>query len=324
MAIGRHYCCQASLFGLLLSGCSLNSPLVTTAPEQEADGVSIELTATPFYPQTTDQCGPAALATVLNAAGIKVDLASVSSRVYIPDREGSLQLEMLAAIRSYGGLPYPVGPDPVAILKELEAGHPVLVFQNLGTNLFPTWHYAVVVGYLPNENAFVLRSAARRRHLLPTAKFVRTWRRTDSWAVVVLPPGELPADPDPSKFLRASADLESVGQFEASATAFAAATQRWPDNPLAWFGLGNANYQLGHLHIAEQAFSEALRIDGQNIVALNNLALVQADLGRIGESLKTIDSALALASVDEAVFDVIEQTRSDIKARETGTSRAEL
>ena len=90
------------------------------------------LVETPFHTRVSDQCGPSALATVLQASGITVAPEALKSRVYIPDREGSLPIEMLAATRGYKRIPYLINPDITALLGELQAGRPVLVLQNLG------------------------------------------------------------------------------------------------------------------------------------------------------------------------------------------------
>ncbi len=139
----------------LISGCASNIGNMLAELEQH-DG-SVELIDVPFHPQVTDQCGPAALATILNSADIPVSPEELRSRVYIPDRKGSLQLELLAATRHYGRIPYVIDPDLNAVLSELQSGRPVLILQNLGPKLMPIWHYAVVVGYLPNAQADAVR-----------------------------------------------------------------------------------------------------------------------------------------------------------------------
>ncbi len=298
----------------LASGCGVSSSIVKADLLEKSGGVVIELTDTAFFPQTTDQCGPAALATVLAAAGVHVTPADLAPSVYIPGRNGSLQLELLAATRSYGRLPYLVQPDVVSLLGEIQAGRPVIVFQNLGFSISPIWHYAVVVGYLPDENQFVLRSGDNRRHLIATSKFLRSWRRADKWGVVVLAPGELPASPDPEAFVRAVADLEAVGQIEAAAAGYQTAVNHWPQNSLAWLGLGNSSYELGQLALAEQAYSKLLNIDADNVIALNNLSLVLADRGRIDDAIQTIDVALSLTKPGDPMQNLVSATRAEIQS----------
>src|SRR3954467_3993486 len=56
----------------------------------------VELSAAPFFAQQDYQCGPAALATVLQSAGIDRTPAQLVEEIYIPQRQGSLQFELLA------------------------------------------------------------------------------------------------------------------------------------------------------------------------------------------------------------------------------------
>ena len=83
---------------LCLSGCAAIPEHVGELP---ADA-SLDLDGTPFFPQERFQCGPAALTTVLVASGADVSLDAVVDQVYLPGREGSLQIELTAAARQIG------------------------------------------------------------------------------------------------------------------------------------------------------------------------------------------------------------------------------
>ena len=98
----------------------------------------------PFYPQEAYQCGPAALAMVLNHRDAGMTLDEAIDQVYLPGRRGSLQVEMVAAARSEGMLVYPLDGELEAIIREVNAGNPVLVFQNLRLGWWPQWHYALL------------------------------------------------------------------------------------------------------------------------------------------------------------------------------------
>ena len=78
---------------LLVSACA-SIPASVRAID---DGATVvELDHTPFIPQERYQCGPAALTTVLTVSGVDVDLQQIVDQVYLPEKQGSLQLEMLA------------------------------------------------------------------------------------------------------------------------------------------------------------------------------------------------------------------------------------
>ena len=274
---------------------------------------TLELTEVPFHAQVTDQCGPAALASVLNDAGVAVTPLTLKSQIYIPDRKGSLQFEMIAAARQAGRIAYTLDPDLTAILAELEHGRPVLILQNLGVSLLPVWHYAVVVGYQPHTEQLVLRSGDRPRHLLSARKFIKSWQRADFWGFVVLQPGELPAVADPARYLRAVADLEETGQLESAQVSYIAATKHWPDNTIAWLGRGNTEYQSGRPAAAVYAYEQTLRIEPNHAVASNNLAHVLAATGQHDKALKIVKSALANVSVGDPEKTYLRQTLREIQ-----------
>ncbi len=117
----------------------------------------MELSATPFFPQSDYQCGPAALATVLTASGVTTTPEALVPKVYLPGRQGSLQPELVAAARQYDRLAYVLEPALAQVVAEVAAGRPVLVMQNLGLASYPVWHFAVVVGYDREAEQLVLR-----------------------------------------------------------------------------------------------------------------------------------------------------------------------
>ncbi len=218
---------------------------------------SAELRSVPFFPQTEYECGPAALATVLTAAGIAARPEALVEHVYLPARKGSLQLEMLATARREGALAVRLPPTLEALLREVAAGHPVLVLQNLGLALAPTWHYAVVVGYDLAAREMVLRSGTTEREVLSLRTFEHTWKRSGHWAFVALPPGRLPASASENEVTAASVAFERVAGPHDARRAYEAALRRWPDNLTLAMGLGNTRVAAGDLPAATATFEAA-------------------------------------------------------------------
>lgn len=253
----------------------------------------VELASVPFYPQEQYYCGPAALATVLTWSGLPVTQDDMVPQVYTPGREGTLQSDIIAATRRNGRLAVPVN-GLADLMAELAAGHPVLVFQNLGLNWYPVWHYAVAIGYDLDAGDLVLRSGVERRHVTALPTFERTWARADYWALVVLPPDVLPATADEAAVLRAALGLEQAGQLEEAAVAYAAIAERWPDSLAAWMGLGNARYAADDLDGAEEAFRAATARHPDAAAAWNNLAHVLAKNGNRAGALEAAERAVGL------------------------------
>jgi hypothetical protein len=285
----------AGVFILLaLSGCASLFPQTKELGRALPQGLpaQVELTATPFFPQTEYQCGPAALATVLAAAGAKVTPQELVPQVYLPARKGSLQVEMLAAARRHGMVSYQLAPRYEDLLREIAAGTPVIVLQNLGF-FSAGWHYAVAVGYDYGPGTLVLRSGTLERDVIPFATHEIVWMRSGYWAMVAVPPDRIPVTAEEKSWLGAVAALERVGDARAARVAYRAFIARWPDNVNAHVGLANAHHTLGELAEAETVLREAARKDPDSVVVLNNLAQTLSDLGRDKEALPIIERAVA-------------------------------
>jgi tetratricopeptide (TPR) repeat protein len=291
----------------LLQGCASRGPLI-----QPSNRV-VELTDTPFFPQTQYQCGPAALATVLGASGIATSPEALESQVYVPARRGSLTIEMQAAPRRHGRIAYPLAPGLDAITAELDAGRPVLVLHNYGLPFWPRWHYAVVIGYDAAKQRVLLRSGTESRQQLSAANFMRAWDNAERWALVLLQPGQLPAQPRQETYLEAATAFERVASPQASRLAFEAAIAAWPDAPIGWVGRGTAHYRAGDLAGAAADYAHAIRLDPQLAGARNNLAMTLLELGcpaAAQRELGRIEVAGLSGELREAVDDTARQIRS--------------
>ncbi len=280
-----------------------------------ADAGSVELADTPFFPQEELQCGPAALATVLGAAGLPAQPADLVPEVYTPGLEGSLQAEMLGAVRRRGLLPYEISGDTGALVAQIVAGSPVLILQNLGLESFPVWHYAVVVGLDPGSDSFVLRSGRERRLVMSARKFHKAWDRADRWGFVVLKPGQLPAGVDATAYAKAVAGLESVGRFEEAAQAWEAGLAESPSEPIYLFGLGNARYALGDKRAARAAWERFVRLRPEDPSGLNNLAVVLGESGCIERARSLANRALTNLSQGAPGAEEVRDTLESLASR---------
>ena len=292
---------------IAVAGCASLSPV----PLPASLGSGTELADVPFYPQKAYQCGPAALATVLSYSGRTVDEAALTDQVYVPDRKGTLKIELVAAVRRENRLAYPIDPTFEAIAAELAAGRPVLVLQNLGVRWIPRWHYAVVIGYDAESGNVILRSGTTHRRETSYGTFMATWRRSQYWGLVALRPTELPARPDADRYVAAAADIESTGDPAIAHAAYQTALARWPDHPMAGLGAANTAYALGNLTAAEQGYRRVLEDERTAAIAANNLATLLAEAGRTAEALQVIDAALG-RQPSAALTDALLATRSDV------------
>jgi len=298
----------------LLAACASRPPVLPGAMPRATS--AIELSDTAFFPQTAYQCGPAALATVLHSAGVEVEHDDLADQVYLPARQGSLQVELLAATRRAERIPYVIDPQPEALHAELDAGRPVLVLQNLGLGVLPVWHYAVVIGLDPTNDRVILRSGAERRQLEAARGYLRSWQLGGGWGFVVLRPGELPAEADRARYLHAVALAERYLSPQDRRAAYRAALETWPDDATAGFGLAYALQASGDLVGAEEVYRRLIVQNPRHAAAYNNLADVLTARGCVAQARHAAITGLAIARDDYPdLVDTIGRTLEEIPSR---------
>lgn len=281
-------------FYILLSGCSSLSlqseNLLANKPRNITN--YIELKDTPFNSQSEYQCGPSALATLLQYNNLDIQHDKLVPEVYLPQRKGSLQVELIAATRRHNLLPYVIDKQMLALLRELQAGNPVLVLQNLGLDWFPQWHYAVVIGFNLEQNQIYLRSGEYRRHVNSFSLFEKTWQRANYWGMVVMPLDRLPATSTPFRYLTSAVAFEKLGKLKQAETAYNTALQRWPGDKNLLMASGNINYKQDNIDEAEKQYRRVIYYWPDYAPALNNLAHIQYNKGNFDAAEKLIRQAI--------------------------------
>jgi tetratricopeptide (TPR) repeat protein len=285
---------------LFSSGCSPwhADKLSLTIDEPE----EIFLEEVPFFKQGTYQCGPSSLAMVLAWSGLELAPDDLTDDVYTAELHGSLQPSLISAARQYGRVAYPI-QGIKELFAELNAGHPVIVLQNLGLNWYPIWHYAVVIGYADNGRTIILHTGIKKAERISIRVFEHTWSHSDYWGLLILPSDELPATATEEKYLNAVAGLERTRQFEAAVSGYKSAIIRWPKGLAAWMGLGNSFYAQGDLSSAAAAFKQAFKLHPSNGMPLNNLSQVLWEQGEKEQAFQTISFAIELGGPFKPVFE---------------------
>ena len=291
---------SALAVSIFLAGCA--TPQLDQL-RQSSQGLpeQAEVAGVPFFPQEKYYCGPAALAMALAWTGLPVSQEDVAPQVYTPGREGTLSADIVAAARRNGRLAVPLG-DLRDLLGEIAAGNPVLVFQNLGLDWYPVWHYAVAIGYDLADGNIILHSGLQEHRRVSLDVFERTWARADHWALTVLPPDRLPATAGVDSVLAAALGLERARREEDAAVAFQTIADRWPDSFPAWMGLGNARYALSQYAPAAEAYRRAIDADPKAPQAWNNLAYALVRQGEKTDAVKAAETAVALGGEDNEQY----------------------
>ncbi|HSH86426.1 MAG TPA: PA2778 family cysteine peptidase [Methylophilus sp.] len=298
-------------FLCLLTACAATG--VREATQNSQLPRRVELTQTPFFPQDQYQCGPAALATALTAVHIPATPEQLTPEVYVPSRQGSLQIEMLAAARRHGAVAVQIPAKLEAIMQEVASGHVVIVMQNLGLSWVPSWHYAVVIGYDADQELVWLRSGPYKRQEMSLSAFQRTWARSEYWAFVALPPGQLPASASADDVAKALVAYEKNAPVSARKKAYQVAVEQWPDHLVLLMGLGNAAYAAGDLPLAATSFKHITEVHPESAAAYNNLANVLLAQNQITLAETVATKGQSLAGSNEKLKAQIDQTLVEIR-----------
>jgi tetratricopeptide (TPR) repeat protein len=270
-----------------------------------------ELSAVPFFPQKEYQCGPASLAMALAWSGLQITPDELTPQVYTPSLKGSLQPAMLSATRRHGRVAYPIsGAD--ALIKEIAAGHPVIVLQNLGLSWIPVWHYAVVIGYDFNKGVIMLNSGITHKKKTALKTFENTWARSKHWGFMALPPNLLPATAEQISYVNAVVGLEKAHQWVGAVEGYKTALESWPQSFRAHIGLGNSYYGLGDLKSAEELLQETTRRFPGRGDAFNNLAQVLWEQGKKLQAMKAARQAVKLGGPNvETYRETLDEIQAD-------------
>lgn len=276
----------------LLTGCASGPRLASPSEMGVPQRVMIE--GIPFHAQQEYQCGPASLAMVLNASHVDVDVDTLIPQVFLPGREGSVQPEMQAAVRRYQRISFVLDGTFESLLRELAAGYPVVVMQNLSLPAWPMWHYAVAIGYDLGEEVMTLHSGEQANRLESLRRFDATWARSNRWAMVALPPGELPVSIDEHKAAESIAAFEQVAGISAALPAWQAVVERWPTYAMGWFALGNTTHAEGNLSAAASAFKQAVELRPDLAAGWLNLGLTLESLNQRDEAITALRRAIRI------------------------------
>jgi len=262
---------------------------------------SAELQGLTHFPQEDDQCGPASLATLLAFNGIQVSPEQLRPHIYIPEKGGTLKVELVARARQYGLIAYTLAPQMKDILLELDAGHPVLVMQNLGLRSLPKWHFAVAIGYDLKQQKILLRSGPDIRYPTDLTLFKQTWDNADNWAQVILPPDRLPATATLPRYMQAANSLEQLDLLDSAFIAYQQAAEHWPDRATPLLGLGNISYRQQRHTDALSYFQRYIETSADPAPGWNNLAYALQAAGCNTAAIQAIRCAVTIAP-DQPVY----------------------
>ena len=177
----------AILVGLVSLRCGRQGyiPLEKGGPEDREIGHYIS--NVPFFTQSKYQCGPAALASVLNYYGCRVTPDEIAEAIYRKRLKGTLSIDLTLFARRMGFNARAFKGSISDLKGHISKDRPLIVFQDLGYSLLPIRHFSAVVGYDDVKGILVLHSGKRKNKVISYEKFLRSWAEMDYWTLLILP-----------------------------------------------------------------------------------------------------------------------------------------
>ena len=145
------------------------------------------ISGVPFFPQSTYQCGPAALASVLNYYGCRVTPEEIAKAIYSERLRGTLSIDLVLYAQRMGFRARAYRGNLIDLKSHVSKDRPLIVFQDLGYLLLSLPHFSVVIGYDDAEGDLILHSGKQRDRATSYGKFSRSWREMDYWTLIILP-----------------------------------------------------------------------------------------------------------------------------------------
>lgn len=169
-------------------------PLVTTAcgtMSQALPGDATLLADVPFIKQDDFQCGPSALATVINYWDIKVgtnrniSLERIVEDIYSPTAKGVLGMDLEQYARKLGFVTQCYSGNIEDIKRRIDEGIPLILFVDYGISSYQRNHFLVTTGY--TGDAIIVNSGKRENEIIPAERLKKIWKKTDFWTLLIRP-----------------------------------------------------------------------------------------------------------------------------------------
>jgi predicted double-glycine peptidase len=167
---------------LLSTGC---------ATTEKASGEPLTAIEVPFFPQEVSQCGPAALATVINYWYGKTGAAkiltpeAIAEAIYSRSARGALGIDLELYARKQGFQARQSAGTIDELKGNVNKGTPSIVLVDYGFSRYQRNHFMVIKGY--SDSALLVNSGRRESELLANEEFLKVWKKTGYWMLLVKP-----------------------------------------------------------------------------------------------------------------------------------------
>ena len=137
----------------------------------------------PFFKQAAHQCGPAAMASVLNYRGIKVSPEEIIAAIYSRGAGGTMDFDMVLYACKQGRKAEKYKGSLENLRKNVDSNNPLIVLVDYGFLSYQRNHFMVVLGY--DESHVYVNSGMEPIAAISNDDFIRTWKKTNFWTLLI-------------------------------------------------------------------------------------------------------------------------------------------
>ena len=167
---------------LSLCGCAASSRI---------SGDATLIPGVPFFRQDTYECGPAALATVINYWHVKTGTASavtpdeIVAEIFSPSARGVLGVDLELYAKTRGFQTQTLKGSAGEIRKQIDHGVPPVILVDYGFSFYQRNHFMVVTGYA--ANGVLANTGSAENEFIGEESLLKRWTKTGYWMLVVRP-----------------------------------------------------------------------------------------------------------------------------------------
>lgn len=145
------------------------------SPDQIAEGIYLDV---PFVPQNQENdCGPAALASILAYQNHVLPLETITAQVFTPALGRTLLPDMENFAQSLGLHPVTGSGDLDMLERQITHEIPILLLLDMG-RMTSRGHYVVLVGHV--SGGFLIHSAHDAYQFIAADTLKRRWSRMNN------------------------------------------------------------------------------------------------------------------------------------------------
>ena len=141
------------------------------------------INSVPFFPSEDFQCGPSSLATVLNFLGMEITPDEIAKDIYSKGARGTSDFDMIifAQKRGFKAVQYTGSIEDIK--EKIQADKPLIVMTDEGYWFYRKYDFMVVVGF--SDDFVIVNSATEMNKKIKIHDFLKKWRKTDFWTLLI-------------------------------------------------------------------------------------------------------------------------------------------